>query len=791
MVTQGSISRLRRLRLQGYSVSFCAWKCCMDRKTASKYLDDAVALPAKSEARDYRTRQDPIAPFWTEIERLLDHDSRLKPYAIFEHMRELHPDTFPPKSRRTVERRVREWKIEHGVAKSVTFDQIHQMADVLAFDFTSMNELGVSIAGTRFDHLVFHSVLTYSNWEYMEVCLSESFEAVASGLQHSFMAIGGVTRRVRCDSLTAAVNNLSVDRQFQANYESLLNHFGVKGHRINVRAAHENGDCESSHGHFKDYVDQQLLLRGNRDFDSLDAWKAFLQNCIDRRNVSRQDNFRKEQAELEPLPNEEFPIYTQLELTVRSNSILRIKQNTYCVPSSLIGLSVHIRIYADTIEVWYAGKKHFVMPRLIGKSHVYFDFREVIDSLVRKPNAFANYRYREHMYPSITFRKAFDWLESILGEAQAIRVYLKALYAAKHESLNAVEELLSQVMSVNQPITRKELEAKLKNLNSARAERELTDVSIEPPALESYDDLIPEHTEVPNAREPFVHDAIEEATKPCRDGFPFETASSAGDAGVSPDTSRTSGQRELDALRILERTDEPRMPRTDGESNCSPSSEHARPTLQDVEPNQLESDPNSNSTAHGATAHRRIPQEDGQRFSIWSSRIREDDVASRIGLRTDSSGLLGVLFNVLAVSTTLAVSQTRTTSTAVVDEAESYISVDHRRSWVCSTESGGDGGTLHADRRSLRTLEYSAEQQPTILAMGDNLQGSDDDRSGDRSPGPSQHDLGAEHPEQTLRRSQRGTGAIRPPESTCLPIIQSIKSQNFGCGFLIVAKAEI
>jgi hypothetical protein len=761
----------------------------MSWKTAAKYIDPSIPLPSKSNPRVYRTRQDPLSPFWTEIEQLLESDSGLKPYAIFTRMRELHPDTFPEKSRRTVERRVRDWKIEHGVAKPVTFDQDHQLADVLAFDFTSMNELQVTIAGARFDHLVFHSVLTYSNWEYAEVCLSESFEAVASGLQHSFLAIGGTPCRVRCDSLTAAVDNLSCDRQFQTNYRSLLDHFGVNGHRINVRAAHENGDCESSHGHFKDYVDQQLRLRCDRDFESLDEWKDFLQQCIAKRNNAREIHFRKEQAELAPLPPQEFPIYTQAEMTVRSNSILTIKQNRYCVPSTLIGLSVHVRIYADSIEIWYAGKKQFDMPRLIGKDQVYFDFRYVIDSLVRKPNAFANYRYREHMYPSMTFRKAYDWLEAMLGEPSAIRVYLKALYTAKHESLDAVEKLLSQLMSDDKPMTRKALEAMLKNVNSSGAGPELEDVCVEPPALESYDSLT-EHKEVLNERHSFVDNSVEEATKPIRDGFPFETVTTSGDASISSELSRTSSQRELDTSGIPQRTDTPGMPSANGESNRSSSSKHTRSPLQNMEPNQLESNSDSNPTTNGTTAHRRIPQTDSQRLDIRETRFGEDDVASSVGMRTGSSGPLSMLCTLFDIGSTLAVSQTRTSSAPVTDEAESSLSVDYRRSRLCSTESGGNGGSIHIDCRSLRTLEYPAEQQPTLFAMGVNLQGPDDDRCCNRSPRPSQRDLGAKHPEQTLGGSQGGASSTRTEEPTRVPIIHDLKTEKFDWGNLIVAKVE-
>ena len=124
-------------------------------------------------------------------------------------------------------------------------------------------------------------MLTYSNWESVTRLSRRSrSRRLSDGLQNAFWELGGVPRRHRSDSLTAAVNNLSATREFQTRYRDLLAHYGVSGQRINVRQAHENGDAESSHGHFKTAVDQALLLarqprlrqpRGVRDLPAGDG----------------------------------------------------------------------------------------------------------------------------------------------------------------------------------------------------------------------------------------------------------------------------------------------------------------------------------------------------------------------------------------------------------------------------------------------------------------------------------------------------------------------------------------
>ena len=271
----------------GHPVAQIARRLEMGERTIRKYRDGGM-LPSQQERRprDYRTREDPLEPFWPEIEELLKGDPRLRPFALLDWLKQKYN---PPAEgqgelrvtdsiRRTLERRVQHWKLQHGVEQEVHFPQVHHAGDVIAFDFVVMNALQVTIQGRPFDHMLFHAVFTYSNWEYVHLCHSESFEALATGLQDALHLAGGVPRRVRSDSLSAAVNNLSSDKEFAAQYQALLDHYGVRGHRINVRKPHENGDVESSHGHLQgSRLDQALRLRGNRDFADRDEYLAFRQ----------------------------------------------------------------------------------------------------------------------------------------------------------------------------------------------------------------------------------------------------------------------------------------------------------------------------------------------------------------------------------------------------------------------------------------------------------------------------------------------------------------------------------
>ena len=131
-----------------------------------------------------------------------------------------------------------------------------------------MGSVGVMISGQRFDHLLYHFTLTYSNWESVMVCFSESFESLSSGVQNALWDVGAVPEEHRTDSLTAAVNNLKQEEEFTERYQGLMRHYGMRPSHNNPGRGHENGDVEQSHHRFKRAVEQEMILRGSREFQT-------------------------------------------------------------------------------------------------------------------------------------------------------------------------------------------------------------------------------------------------------------------------------------------------------------------------------------------------------------------------------------------------------------------------------------------------------------------------------------------------------------------------------------------
>jgi hypothetical protein len=120
---------------------------------------------------------------------------------------------------------------------------------------------------------------------------------------------------------------------------------------------------------------------------------------------------------------------------------MRVARNTYSVPSRYIGEELTVRVHPDTIELFYRGKRLDEYPRLRGDGQHRIDYRHIIDSLVRKPGAFTNYRFREELFPTLVFRRAYDALVAWRGE-RAYVDYVRILHLAAHHTQSEVETAL-------------------------------------------------------------------------------------------------------------------------------------------------------------------------------------------------------------------------------------------------------------------------------------------------------------------------------------------------------------
>jgi hypothetical protein len=492
MVTEQQIRRLYKLSKTEKTEEIAAAKAGMDVKTARKYLR-ARRLPSEMKAeRHWRTRKDYFEEIWPEIQEQLRTNPGLEAKTIFAALQRKHPERFADGQLRTLQRKVKHWRATEGPAQEVYFVQEHRAGELCESDFTHLTEVGVSIAGEAFPHLLYHFVLTYSNWETGTICFSESFASLSEGLQAAVWELGGVPSLHRTDRMTAAINTLTELADFQRNYQALVRHYGLEARKIQTGRPNENGDIEQRHHRFKRALEQSLLLRGSRDFGTVDEYELFLKQLFEQLNSGRKERLAEEMDALGPLPERRFDSAKRVRVRVSSGSLINVERNSYSVNSRLIGEIVEARVFANDLEVWYGGQKLEQLPRLRGRANYRVDYRHIIDWLVRKPGAFASYRYREHLFPSSQFRRAYDLLREVTPRC-CDRRYLEILQLAAKEGEARVDDalrLLLQSASGQQAIVNKEgFEEFLERCEQAP---DITDVHIAELSLASFDALFSE-----------------------------------------------------------------------------------------------------------------------------------------------------------------------------------------------------------------------------------------------------------------------------------------------------------
>ena len=282
-----------------------AMKAGMSRPTARKYLE-AGQPPAELQAKHtWRTREDPLVAIWPQAERMLQEAPDLEAKLLFEHLSQRADGAVPESHLRTFQRRVKVWRLQHGPDKEVFFPQDWEPGRALQFDWTDATELAVTINGEPFPHLLGHAVLPHSNWEWTNCCLSESLLSCRQGVQAALHQLGKVPAELRVDNSSAATHQVGgggTERQFNAQFRSLCEHYGLAPRTIGIDRPNENGDVESSNGHLKRRLRQHLLLRGSRDFDSVEAYERFVHWVVGRANQGRQEKLAAELAVMKPLP---------------------------------------------------------------------------------------------------------------------------------------------------------------------------------------------------------------------------------------------------------------------------------------------------------------------------------------------------------------------------------------------------------------------------------------------------------------------------------------------------------
>jgi hypothetical protein len=473
-------------------------KADMDRKTARKYIAAGTLPSAMEQPRDWRTRPDPFEEYWPEIEARLRDTPELEAKTLFELLQDQHPGRYEDGQLRTLQRHVKRWRAAHGPEREIVLAQQHRAGEAAQTDFTHATELAVTIVGQVFVHMLCVLVLPYSNWGWATICLSESMAALRKGVQRAVFQLGRVPRYHQTDCSTAATHRIPAGqaayvadgkRPFNVEYLALMQHLGMTPRTIEVGQKEQNGDVESANGALKRRLEQALLLRGSRDFESALAYQAFIDKVVRKANAHRHRRVEEDLAAMRELNVAKLPEYVEEDVHVSEWSTVRVKHCAYSVPSRLKGEWVRVRICEDKIEVRYADELQLACERLLGRNQHRIDYRHVIWSLVRKPGGFARYVYREEMFPQLVFREAYDAIQAAHPGTKGDVAYLRILHLAASTLETDVAAALAQLQTVGAPITVDAVKALVAPSSSSVAVPALASTVVD---LAEYDVLLDE-----------------------------------------------------------------------------------------------------------------------------------------------------------------------------------------------------------------------------------------------------------------------------------------------------------
>jgi transposase InsO family protein len=456
---------------------------------------EAGEKKSSNKPRQWRTKKDPFFEVWgTEIVPLLEQSPTLTPLTLLEELQDKHPSEYPDSLLRTLQRRVKEWKSLNGKAKELIFLQTHTPGRLGLSDFTKLKGVTITIQGEVLKHLLYHFRLIYSGWSYLKVILGgESYTALSEGLQEALWGLGGSPLEHRTDSLSAAFKNTSPSAQkdLTQRYEEFCRHYQMEPTRNNRGRSHENGGIESPHGHVKRRIEQALLIRQSHDFSSVDHYQEWLDEVVKKHNRRNAKNVILERPTLQPLPSFKTTSFTEFVVRVHSTGTIEVSRTTYTVPSNFVGERLRVHLY-DTYLACYLGAKLVLkLPRVYGilkKNRArLINYRHLVESLMKKPQAFRFSRLRDDILPTLIYKKIWDFLEAKVKGRESCKLIVGLLsIAAKFDCEKLLGEVVLAQIEKNQRPNLEKLREKFSKGESLKP----PEIQIEQHSLSSYDELL-------------------------------------------------------------------------------------------------------------------------------------------------------------------------------------------------------------------------------------------------------------------------------------------------------------
>ncbi len=502
-ITNRQVKLYMQSRKKGLIQMAAAAKSGISERSGRAMEQDSRLVPGANRGC-IKTRPDPFLPIWeNELVPMLERLPLLQPMTLLEYVQEKYKDDngnllYPDSVLRTLQRRVKNWKAVQGPQREVMFRQVHAPGRLGLSDFTHLKGIIITLQGQPLEHLLYHFRLAFSHWSHVKVILGgESYTALAEGLQEGLWRLGGSPLEHRTDSLSAAFKNViqETPADLTLRYETLCQHYAMLPTRNNLGVKHENGSVESAHGHIKRRIKQALLLRGSSDFVSLEAYQDFMDSVVNQHNRRNASAIKVEREKLQGLPCNKTVDYTEICATVSRSSTIDVRRATYTVPSQLQGEVLRKRLYHDRLDC-YIGAKHvcnLVRVYAVGKMTRarQINYRHVIHSLIKKPQAFRHSQLRDDLLPTQVYQLIWQAINTTLEAKQACKLMVGLLHlAATEECEQALGEAVMQCVTQQKALRLTDFQNQFKK-NKAPPLLEI----VQHP-LQSYDQLLASTVEV-------------------------------------------------------------------------------------------------------------------------------------------------------------------------------------------------------------------------------------------------------------------------------------------------------
>lgn len=402
MLTMSDINCIKYLRNnKGLSISEIEKTLGINWRTAKKYADEDQLPVSKLKAKEgmmYEEGWGEILSDWLLEDRKLKKKLRRKKIQLFEQLKKLGFKG----SYRTVCYFIADWENNHtdsGTDKG--YERLEHPPSEAQVDF------GVMETVQDGEYVDIHTLVMsfpYSNAAFGVPLPAENQECFLQGLKQLFLQAGGVPRKIRIDNLTPAVKRTRSkleEAQLTDAFLQFQNHYGFDVQVCNPRSGHEKGNVENKVGYIRYNFFSDSPVMGS--FEELtETLRVQLAKDRQRLHYEKEalieDLWKAETSYLLELPQVDYPVFKEVEVTVNTYNELKLDQTNIHIPKAANYPRVYLVLTWDKYQaVSPDGEILFQDYRPYMNKRRAIPWSSVLKDWVRKPRVVAYSRYQKYL----------------------------------------------------------------------------------------------------------------------------------------------------------------------------------------------------------------------------------------------------------------------------------------------------------------------------------------------------------------------------------------------------------